>query len=391
MSKRTAELRKLGILDTPEEEVFNEIVKTASLICHAPISLITLLDEERQWFKAKIGTEIPETPITISICNHVVNEKEDYLYVNDLTKDSRFVNNPFVTNEPNLRSYYGVALVTENNVRIGTVCVFDDKVRDFDQTQITCLNTLAKCTMHIINEKLSKRNTEKKNDTLLKLHKNLEAFSHIVAHDIKAPVRAINGFTQLVLRDTQNTYSEKSKEYLEFITNSAHQINDMVNTLLDYSKKINIDIDDITEVDLVNEIEEVIKILDPKKESLQYNIDTQLPKIYSYKLAIHHTILNILSNAIKYRDSNKSSQYINIDYGGNEKYTELTFTDNGIGMSEDRLSQVFQLFSNDNRTQNSSGIGLSITKDILSKIESHISLDSELNNGTTVTLKLKKF
>jgi len=138
MLDRITKVKNLGILDTSEESVFNEIVETASIICETPMSLITILDEDRQWFKANHGIDIKETPIGVSMCRHTVEELNGQMEIEDLTKDERFQNNPFVLNDPNLKSYLGVSLKTETGERIGTVCVFDNEKRKFTDKQLFC-------------------------------------------------------------------------------------------------------------------------------------------------------------------------------------------------------------------------------------------------------------
>jgi len=389
MTTRVKELRRLGILDTEEEEIFNEIVSTASSICESPISLIALLDEDRQWFKAKVGTEVKETPIAIAVCNHTINSKDGNLYVKDLSVDERFKSNPFVTDFPNLRSYFGVALTTENNVRIGTVCVFDDKIREFDEKQIACLNTLANYTMHMIEEKRLRREFEIQNQSLLKLNKKLDEYNYLIAHDVKAPLRTIRGFTQLITKDQKNILSTESKEYFSFINNAAEDLEKMTNSLLEYSRKTIVCVSDFEEIDIKHEIEEVIRLLDPQKKQLSYILNKSFPKISTSKSVIQHSILNVISNAIKYKDKNKKEQKLDIRFEELDNQIALYFIDNGIGMPPERLSQVFHLFNRDKRKINSFGIGLTITKEILNRIGSEISLDSALGKGTTVKLDIQ--
>ena len=138
-TKRLDALRGYGILDSPNEPEFDAIVRAAAEALHTPIALISLLDEHRQWFKAKVGLTVAETPLSISFCTHAV-KGGGVFEVSDAREDARFRNNPLVTSDPNLRFYAGAPLTTADGVRIGTLCVIDqqprDKISDRDRAKL---------------------------------------------------------------------------------------------------------------------------------------------------------------------------------------------------------------------------------------------------------------
>ena len=140
---RLAALRGYGILDTPPEPEFDAIVREAAQSFDAPIALISLVDENRQWFKAKIGIEAEETPRSISFCTHAVHEGRT-LVVSDATEDDRFKNNPLITGSPLIRFYAGAPLRTESGLHIGTLCVIDTHSRpDFPREDQRKLEDMA--------------------------------------------------------------------------------------------------------------------------------------------------------------------------------------------------------------------------------------------------------
>ena len=154
--ERLQTLREYRILDTEPDVLFDEITKLASRICDTPISLITLVDEKRQWFKSRVGFDAPETDRALSICSHAIQQPEEVLVVGDLSKDGRFSGNPFVTGEAHIRFYGGVPLVDSHGFALGTLCVLDSKPRELSELQITALRTLARSVMTIMEQK--KRN-----------------------------------------------------------------------------------------------------------------------------------------------------------------------------------------------------------------------------------------
>ena len=142
-------LRSYGILDTPREADFDEVVKVTSAICGTPISVINFIDNGRQWFKAEVGLGVRETPIDSSICAHAILQS-DLLIVPDTTLDHRFCDNPLVVSEPGLRFYAGALLKTAEGFPLGTVCVLDFKPRELDDTQKSFLRLMASQVMKLL-------------------------------------------------------------------------------------------------------------------------------------------------------------------------------------------------------------------------------------------------
>src|SRR5262245_29063151 len=141
--ERLAALRRYRILDTPPEECFDDLTKLAAYICGTPIALITLVDAERQWFKARVGVEICETPRNISFCAHAILGREP-LIVPDARQDERFAANPMVTGPLSLRFYAGAPMVTQDGHALGTLCVADQKPRELSPEQREALQSLAR-------------------------------------------------------------------------------------------------------------------------------------------------------------------------------------------------------------------------------------------------------
>jgi GAF domain-containing protein len=122
--ERLATLNSYGVLDTPNEPEFDAIVTEAKKALATPIALISLIDHHRQWFKARVGLDVAETPRCISFCTHAI-DRASVMVVPDAKQDERFVDNPLVTGPPYIRFYAGAPLKAENGRRIGTLCVID--------------------------------------------------------------------------------------------------------------------------------------------------------------------------------------------------------------------------------------------------------------------------
>ena len=141
---RLAALNSTDLLDSLPEQEFDDIVKLAAGICGTNIGLISLVDKDRQWFKAKIGLEAKETPRDVSFCAHAVNSPHDIFVVEDASRDPRFMHNTLVTNEPHIRFYAGVPLIDESGYPLGTLCVIDQQPRVLDDWQISALKALTR-------------------------------------------------------------------------------------------------------------------------------------------------------------------------------------------------------------------------------------------------------
>jgi GAF domain-containing protein len=146
--KRLKVLWQYDVLDTVPEEVFDNLTDLAAVICEAPVALISLVDEDRQWFKSKVGTSISETSRDISFCAHAILN-DDLLIVSDASKDPRFKNNPLVTGKQRIRFYAGAPLVTPDGHALGTLCVLDKKPRTLRPQQKQALRVLAQ---HVVSQ-----------------------------------------------------------------------------------------------------------------------------------------------------------------------------------------------------------------------------------------------
>lgn len=148
---RLRTLREFGILDTPTEAAFDAIVAEAAALCATPVALITLLERDRQWFKARVGTDIDETPIELAICTHALAHGA-LLVIPDLSADPRTASNPLVTEDPRVRFYAGAPIVTKGH-GLGTLCVLDVSARDgLREDQADGLRALAERATRLIQQ-----------------------------------------------------------------------------------------------------------------------------------------------------------------------------------------------------------------------------------------------
>lgn len=142
--RRLASLRNLEILDTPAEPAYDDLAQLAALVCETPIALISLLDENRQWFKARIGLTLQETPRSVAFCSHAIDRNEGLLLVPDAHQDDRFRQNPLVTEDPHVRFYAGMPVSGPDGQPMGTICVLDREPRILTPEQQLALRVLGR-------------------------------------------------------------------------------------------------------------------------------------------------------------------------------------------------------------------------------------------------------
>lgn len=190
---RLAALYELDVLDTPPEKDFDDIVSLAASVCGTPMAMVSLIDTDRQWFKAKIGTDVTETSRDLSICAHAILGR-DLLVVPDARQDARFADNPDVEAEPGIRFYAGAPLVTTDGFSLGTLCVIDQQPRDLGAEQRQALRALAgQVTAQL---EMRRYATAVTNSTarLQELERRKDDLAGLVAGELKPSLRLMSSY-----------------------------------------------------------------------------------------------------------------------------------------------------------------------------------------------------
>lgn len=152
--ERLRKLHDYDVIDTLPEQAYQDIVKLAARICNTPIALVSLVDAERQWFKAKTGLEASETPRDFAFCAHALLQPDELFMVEDAARDPRFADNPLVTGGPMINFYAGAPLTTPDGHVLGTLCVVDHHPRTLDASQREALAALSRQVMSQLDTRL---------------------------------------------------------------------------------------------------------------------------------------------------------------------------------------------------------------------------------------------
>ena len=179
---RLLAVERFKILDLETDTEFQALVNMASETCETPVALLTLVDQDTQWLRVRTGTDVTDMPRGISFCNYTI-QNDNVLVIPDLTSDQRFVDNPLVVNEPNVRFYAGAPLITSDGQRIGSICVIDMKPNELNKQQQLMLKMLSKQAINMMEFRISvelleqnKIEAEKQREVIRKAEITLRSF-----------------------------------------------------------------------------------------------------------------------------------------------------------------------------------------------------------------------
>lgn len=384
-------LEEYHVLDTLPEEMFDDITALASTICEMPISLITLIDEKRQFFKSHHGVEINQTPIEVSICKHAVDANEDFFEISDLREDERFKNNPLVTIDPKITSYFGIPLRTVKGVAFGTICVISKDKKVLNEKQKNTLRILSKQVVSLLELRKSNFLLNSYQKKLENYIKETRDFTYIAAHDLKAPVRGINSFLKLIESKYESHWDEKDRKYLNVIFDNITRMDKLILDLMEYANSTAFEIvyEKINTNELVTDIfENLIKNLNCENANLTTE---NLPVITSSKISLSHIFQNLINNALKYQPE-KATPEIKISCIDNKIFWEFTVKDNGIGIPEEYFETIFKPFKRLHLQSEypGSGLGLAACKKLIENLNGEINVESEINIGTKIIFRIPK-
>ena len=377
---------KYSLFDSEPELEYDNITFLASKVCNTPISTITLADENRQWFKSKIGFEHNENPKNMSFCALSLSKNQDVIVVPNLMQDEEFSEIGKLNGLEKDGFYASVTLYNENKIPLGTLCVIDFESKTLDKDQIKALKILGKQVEVLFKLRLKNIELQKNFEELSIKHQQLKKFSNTISHDLQTP---INNIISLISLINEEDVKEETiiSEYLNLVVTSSQQLKDYVNKLLSYytSDTLNANKTPFRLADLVSEISQIVNTNNEAEIISEFDKNLE---IISDKTALSQILINIISNGIKYNTTPKPIIKITSNII-NHKST-ISITDNGIGIDSKNFNAIFEnnitLSQKDRYGNYGTGLGLSIVKNLTDKIDFDINIASEVGKGTTFTL-----
>lgn len=394
--QRLEALRELEALSIEKDPFFERLVLLASQMLNMPITLITIVEADRQWFKAKVGLEINETSRDVSFCAHAILSDET-LVVEDATKDDRFSDNPLVTGEPKIKFYAGAPLITNTGARLGTLCLIDNNPRKIDASGISTLKTLASLASEAIALKkevksLNELNQHSKNGAE-EININLAHF----AHELRSPLSAISGFAELIEGDKENSLSpDKYRFYASNIRESAQHLFSLADRIVCMERLAHVGSQHLEIIGIKELIKSVILSFEgmaaAKSQTITYNAPQSDVLVLADETSLRQILINIITNACKY--SQEEAKII-VTLLTTEEHCKIEIIDNGPGIPDDVLAELGKPFiksqSDIDTTHNGIGLGLSITLNLVKSMnwDFHISRGSDCGTCAQLYIPLE--
>jgi signal transduction histidine kinase len=347
---RLAALRRYDVLDSAPEESFDSIVKLAARICDTPIALIALIDEARQWFKARVGLDLSETRREVAFCTHAIVDRRLYT-VPDALADERFRENPLVQGFPKIRFYAGVPLITGDGFGLGALCVIDREPRaGLTEHERESLELLARETMTQLELRRALKELSDAKGAVDSMNLELEAFGAAAAHDMRAPLRHINGFVDLLAEECT---SAAATHHLDRIRTACARMRDIIDALLRLSRAAHAPLL-LQTVDLTAMATEILAELragEPER-SVESVIEPGVSARADAAM-MRIALSNLISNAWKFT---RGRQDVRIEFG--RERNEYFVRDNGVGFEAGLSLLPAKPFT---RHFSAEGVGLGLT------------------------------
>jgi len=385
--ERLASLSEYKILDTRPEQEYDDIVKIIAHICDVPIALIALLDQKRKWHKAKCGTEATGSPREITICSYTITQSET-LIIPDTHLDNRFNELDVVTKPPYVRFYAGVPLINKEGYAIGTLCLIDTKPNTLTSQQQESLEAMARQVLRLLESRRMTFELEKQKDKAESADKAKTVFLSHMSHELRSPLNAILGFSQLLETDNEHPLSSVQKDSTNEIKNAGNHLLELINNLLDISQieagEINLNLTNLNLLNVVNNaVKQIMLFADEQQIQIQsYSILSTL-EVKADAIRLHQILLNLLSNAVKY---NSVSGTIQISYNLlTDGFIRIAVKDTSSGLSEQQQSQLFKSFNriNQESTIEGTGLGLIICRQLIEAMGGKIGVESQPGQGSS--------
>lgn len=390
--RRLKELKSYNILDTLPEKEYKYITDLACHISGAKTALISLVDEDRQWFKAKTNFEDIQTSRKVSFCSVAIENPDKPLIVQDARKNERFSNNPLVHKKNPIIFYAGFPLVTPNGFALGTLCIINDIPLMIKATQIELLEGLSLQVINLLE--LRKKNIElrTKNKRYRLENINYRNFVRTVSHDLKMPLANIITSTDIIQLHHKKTSDFFAQKYLHNIKESSFSMSSYIDGLLHYFESESFEKEHEESFILQDLLIYVTKFLALESYNLKINYAKNPFVIHGSEKILEQIFINLIGNSLKYND--KSEIVIDIDFEERESFYHFKLKDNGLGISDKNLSKIFNLFETvnmvDSKGNRGFGIGLATVKNLVHKLNGSIQVNSVVGEWSEFVFTMKK-
>jgi signal transduction histidine kinase len=380
------------------ERQFDDLTRIAAQICGTPIALISLIDEDRQWFKSQVGLEASETPRSMAFCAHAILQ-EGVFEIEDSQGDPRFRKNPLVLGAPHVRFYAGAPLESPDGFKIGTLCVIDRAPKKLQPEQIQALQALSRqavsqmeLRVKVFELNRSQAELVLRRDQALDASKAKSSFLANMSHEIRTPLNAIIGLTDVML---ESNPQEEIRTHLKTVERAGNNLLAIINDVLDLSKieggGLELEQEPFSPEALGLEIVELLSSTAREKGialTLQVS-QGALGHFVGDSQRLRQVLTNLAGNAIKFTEKGRVHLEIGAVQGGGICFSVV---DTGIGIAAEAVDKLFSDFvqadASTTRRFGGTGLGLSISQKIVQKMGGLIRVESRLGEGSRFEFEL---
>ncbi len=386
---RTRALHAYAVLDTPPEDSFNDIASLAANICGTPMSFISFIDNDRQWFKATYGVQIDELVGEHIFTRHTAAAPHDVCVISDLTKEKGYSDHLLVKRKPKVKFYAGVTLMNGEGCMLGTLGVMDTEPGKLTKAQAAMLRSLGHQVVLLLELRKKEAELKQTQAELNCAYGDLEKIAHIASHDLKSPLNNIISLTHLLNDDYSKKLDDEGNEYISFLNAASYQLSDLVSGIVSYTRSSQMQVDQVEEINVGLLMEEVISSLNiPDNATIKYKKNSGC--ITASRLPIKTILTQLVHNAVRHNTSDK----IKVEVSFHEAESSYSFEvkDNGPGIAPEDQEKIFDLFERLNKEKDgeSMGIGLAIARRLAEKCNGEITVSSKPGMGAKFVLTLRK-
>lgn len=389
---RLAAMEAYGILSGLRDIWTDELTRVAATVAGCPISLVSLVSADRQWFKGCTGLDVPGTPRDQAFCAYAIHGTDPFI-IPDATRDQRFVDNPLVTGEPDIRFYAGFPLVDPRGHGLGTLCVIDMEPRELSPTQVEALSGLARLALRQIVETRTVHDAvtriESISRELADKNDQLEQFVYIASHDLKSPILTIQAFAERIGADIESGRTDRVTRFTSVVVEAADRMRNHIDDLLEFSK-----IGSVTEppdpLDAEQVVRGLVKEMEPQisQAGARVAITGSLPHLRMKRVHLLQVFQNLIGNALAHAGCEDRQLVISVEGSTDNGRATLRVRDNGPGIAEQYREKVFGLFERIDASTEGTGVGLAIVHRVAEIYGGRAWVESADGQGASFSIEL---
>lgn len=382
-SERLRRLRRYGILDTPPNPRFDRIARLAGRLLDCPIALISLADEKRLWFKARVGVEASETSRADAFCAHSILG-EEVLVVNDAATDPRFSDNPLVLGEPGIRFYAGAPLVVSGGLAMGTLCVVDRKPRELDEAGRAVLADLAQMVVDAMEHHRQATTLAQAHLELASAHEELRAISDAISHNVRVPLRQLGALLEMFESDHRAALCADAVQELEEVRRVRARADESIRGMTELARLPRdkmLECEDVNVAPILRELTETMRAFYPE---MKLRADLPDRPVRANPVLLRQMLQHLVDNGFKH-----GGRSVRVEFTFDDVRTRIAVLDDGPGIPDAHAQTVFEPFVRlVPKSVAGTGVGLTVVKRIVEAHGGRVFFEADRIGGSALIVEL---